>query len=354
MPEAGPSEPSSGRPRRNPHFSETSHLVVLRDAKATKEGHGTNDTDKASKQTNSRRSDWNSLPLGQGVWLDADTPPRPPRHMAFHDGIQQELAARSRLFAGKCVTRSPPLQEVPSITEPPSFFMESFPDALTRDYDEAADTTAADEATAHDTEPPREASITVQAPQQERRSSLTPATKPSPRLPDSGSLVSLMPLLPSPTLYSKRPVQASTPAAPTQDSMQDECFAIEVRIRGWQRIGSYARGWVAYDVVVTTKSVRVQLTHRVLCSNRTNGIIPSWISENGWRTRCPSTPKPCRLCRLAIQAYGTNTCRRSLRRGEGRCSDGSTIRCLILGGEQRVPIVTGYWNDKKATESAAA
>lgn len=353
MPGTGPSEPSSGRPKRNPHFSDTSHLIVLRDPKETKGGHDTSDADTASKQSHSRRHDWSSLPLGPGAWLDADTPPRPPRHMAFHDGIEQELAARSRLFAGKHVSRSPPIQEVPSITEPPSFFTENFPDALSKDHDEAADTNPPDAATAYDSEPPQEASITVHPPAQERKSSLASSSKPSPRLPDSSSLVSLMPLPPSPTPYSERPTQARTHAVPMQDSRQDECFATEVRIRGWQRIGSYARGWVAFDVVVTTKSVRVELTHRVLYSNRTNGIIHSWSSGSGWRTRRPSMPKPFPLCRLAIQVYGISTCRRSSRRGAGPCSGGWTIRCLIPGGERRAPIVTGYWKDE-ATESAAA
>lgn len=260
MPEAGPSAPSSGRPKRNPHFSDTSHLIVLRDHKETKGSRDASDADTSSTQARSRRRDWSSLPLGPGTWLDTDTPPRPPRHMAFHDGIQQELAARSRLFAGQCVSKSPPLQDVPCIKEPPSFFMESFPDALTNALDETQDTTPPDETSVQDTEPHQEESITVHHSPHEQSSSMTPVPKFQPGLPDSSSLVFLMPLPPSPTLQRERRSQTLAPAASTEEDIPEECFANEVRIRGWQRIGSYARGWVAYEVVVTTKSVRVPLT----------------------------------------------------------------------------------------------
>ncbi|WFD29025.1 hypothetical protein MSPP1_000029 [Malassezia sp. CBS 17886] len=35
------------------------------------------------------------------------------------------------------------------------------------------------------------------------------------------------------------------------------CFATEARVRGWRRVGSYVRGWVVYDVCITTRRVRV-------------------------------------------------------------------------------------------------
>ncbi|PKI83899.1 hypothetical protein MVES_002260 [Malassezia vespertilionis] len=50
--------------------------------------------------------------------------------------------------------------------------------------------------------------------------------------------------------------------APADQRVHDPCFAQDVRIRGWHRVGSPTRGWVVYDVNITTKSGLELQTHK--------------------------------------------------------------------------------------------
>lgn len=46
----------------------------------------------------------------------------------------------------------------------------------------------------------------------------------------------------------------------------DECFAREVRVRGWSEVGEKARGWVVYDVRIVTRQVSHHYCMRSWCA----------------------------------------------------------------------------------------
>lgn len=256
------SQLQSRRLQRNPNFSETSHLVVLRDSPNETIQSGASSGQDAPEASQSSSHDWKSLPLEQGAWLDPETTPPRPRHMEFHDGIHRDLESRSCLYARRQVPATPTMQPVDTETKPPSFFSESFPDGQG-----FGNVTSESTALSPEIPAPNPQSSTIHMSPLMPTSNV-PSTSTSPRLspsihPISGSLLSLAP---GPLAMPSRSPSCSSlePPAPRVSAASNECFATEVRIRGWQRVGSYSRGWVAFDVLVTAKSVRHLLTQGIV------------------------------------------------------------------------------------------
>ena len=139
-PTPAPVPPRRG-PQRNPEFSETSRLVVLRDDHEPVAGPSRlpEQGQEAPKQMPVRR-DWSSLPLNDAPGWPASTPPKPSRHAAFHDSIQRDFEARSQFFQNHDRRLASPPRLVSSENTPPAFFSEAFPHINVQDAHGVHDT----------------------------------------------------------------------------------------------------------------------------------------------------------------------------------------------------------------------
>ncbi|WFC99301.1 hypothetical protein MYAM1_002045 [Malassezia yamatoensis] len=112
--------------RRNMQFSPGSHLVVLRDDEGSR--NAANLHRSSNKSTDlSQESTSRSVPQQRNVITEPDLLQKRPRHMAFHDGIQRELEARSALYAKRNSNLTPPPVSFDNDPNPPAFFRENFP-----------------------------------------------------------------------------------------------------------------------------------------------------------------------------------------------------------------------------------
>lgn len=254
------SSPEPRRLRRNPLFSETSQLVVLRDDNPLPLADSSKKSEKNERDPFIPR-DWGSLPLERGLWVDAETAGHRSKHMPFHDGIQQEFESRSYFHTRRNIPLILPAKPNYRETSLPSFFHESFPSARERQHETDLPLSLH---TSHGSTQP----VAQSAKKKHQDFSVASATlQPDTTFPTHSSSTSLTSLSPGVSLPPSRRSSCDTlePNSATPPSGQPEIFAKEVRVRGWQRIGSYARGWVAFDVVVTAKSVRKK-TNTGCCS----------------------------------------------------------------------------------------
>lgn len=203
------------KPQRNPAFSTTSRLVVLRDPPAPS----------ASPATAQRDPRPAKGPAGPSfeAGTPEDTPP-PTRTCAQHDLVLSAYESRSHWHKQR--TRgesSAPLvmsTTGPSDASPPSFFSEMFPERAPRESSPA---------------PPPALPVVGTS----RPASPVAEVVPAPASP--ASLRSLSPECELPT------------ALPTYEAARR--VASRVEIRGWRRVGTPMHGWVVYDIHLTTPSV---------------------------------------------------------------------------------------------------
>jgi hypothetical protein len=70
----------------------------------------------------------------------------------------------------------------------------------------------------------------------------------------------------------------------------DERFAREVRIRGWSEVGSQARGWVVFEIVVTTTHGTHIVAHKRFSSfvNLHRALAHEWPQHAKWLPKLPT------------------------------------------------------------------
>lgn len=203
------------KPQRNPAFSLTSRLVVLREAPPSPAP----PTVAPTRATDTYLAT-DTSPTRQELDTPAYTPST--REFAQHDRVQ--IAYESRSHWHKQRTRGelpwqPSIDHTPTDTSPPSFFSDLF----------------------------SEPSIPWREPPPPRPPSTTPARPASTRPPSP---------------------QASPPSPASLRSLSPECepadsvdkanvrLATRIEVRGWRRVGTPMHGWVVYDLHVWTPSVR--------------------------------------------------------------------------------------------------
>lgn len=181
------------RPQRNPAFSKSSQLVVLRD-------------DPESVAT--RRPATNMA--AQPPLEPQDSPQSVPPRVHGRDVHASALHSLGRTPFPEPPPMTPSLAH--PMPHPPTFFAECFPNHSERPV----------------LRPPR-------AP-----ASCARPSEPAPSLPSSGSTSSL---------ESLAPMEESAPAPPPT-----RLFATDVRVRGWHRVGPLMQGWVVYEIHITTRT----------------------------------------------------------------------------------------------------
>ncbi len=77
---------------------------------------------------------------------------------------------------------------------------------------------------------------------------------------------------------------------PVRRSEGDERFAREVRIRGWSEVGSQARGWVVFEIVVTTTHGTHIVAHKRFSSfvNLHRALAHEWPQHAKWLPKLPT------------------------------------------------------------------
>lgn len=246
------------RPQRNPLFSKDSILVVLRDE----------DTPCLARDAQTSY-DAPCTPPRLPAAPAADSP-RYTCDLPVHKDVQDAFEQRSYLHKKRGRASSIRIdrdaaEPVPS-KSPPSFFAESFPDepVATMGWEDVGrcDDDEPTEADGGDPVVSEAAGMTATPPPHRSRA----AAREAPGAPSSpASLTSLPPTSEAaecarpPTPLQLSGAAAAASEIPSRSS--DTCFASGVRIRGWQRIGSYSNGWVVYDVCITAKSVRSDVLH---------------------------------------------------------------------------------------------
>ena len=206
------------RPQRNPAFSTTSRLIVLRDPPAPA-----------------------APPAAECVSTDPPTPPpldtdsraytpQNARHFSQHDLVLSAYESRSHWHKQR--TRGEPPTQFPTSpaqadASPPSFFSDMFPERARPRWHEASRAM-----------PPAHPTAAVPRP-------ASPVAEHEPAPASPASLRSLSPECESP------------PAPEARDTARR--VAARIDIRGWRRVGTPTHGWVVYDVHVKTPSVRIRI-----------------------------------------------------------------------------------------------
>lgn len=254
------------RPQRNPAFSTTSRLVVLREPAPT--------APTAPSAAERTFTDPTTLPD-----TDASTyTPRNVQGFAQHDLVLSEYESRSHWHKQR--TRGEASMQLPSTStaqadaSPPSFFSHMFPERA----------------------PPRWSEMTSDAP------SPPPAAAPRPVSPPTEDAP--VPASPA-SLRSLSPECEASPASTAHGTAGRVAARIEVR--GWRRVGTPMHGWVVYDIHVRTPSVRFLTDRRGTSYRRTNATEHFWSWLRPSHASAHSRRPRYRRCRLGIRDCGIGT-----------------------------------------------
>lgn len=234
--------PPRQRPQRNPQFSTASRLIVLREPSARPAPvHKDESLGLSSSQTD-ETLEWGTHAVTPNDLLPtstAETSAFHARSHALHASLQGEYEQRSHWHRSRQQTNSrtallplpTPPSSPPISIRPPAFFQACF------------------------ATPPKHNDTTHEdAPEAIAHASSTPAHETTVSV---FPVASAVPPPPSPTssLRSLSP-ESELAALPARPPAPPSTFASSVRIHGWHRVGSLARGWIVYDLQVTTSSVR--------------------------------------------------------------------------------------------------
>lgn len=264
------------RPRRNPAFSTTSKLIVLRDDPESASTHRGNshpqepsqfivqEFEHVDDQDAHDPTSPTSLTLSQVINNDV------------HESVLGTFERRSHFHNHAPTQYESPRPSEGLSADTPSFFKECFPDSATCAPGLAHDhlnTSRIDQQCEPGCEPTQakpQAQEHAQTQEQARPPtqhmspfiqvpSLSTASSSSLSADEATSPDHPKSLLP-PTMSTSSSMSSLQSLSPVNESTQETSrgeptlFATEVRVRGWHRVGALTRGWIMYDIQITGHS----------------------------------------------------------------------------------------------------